>query len=519
MGLSIWRSARFGGVSGTPYNSPMAIPLALVPVRRTADLRAVEASAQAQPLMERAGLAAAEVARAMAGERGGAVLVLAGPGNNGGDALVVARWLRQWFFEPMVVLRADAAKLPPAAAAAHRAFIEAGGATVSDILAGWRGVLIVDGLFGIGLARAPSAAYASMVDRANASGLPILALDVPSGVDADTGAAAGPTIRATATATFIALKPGLLTGAGLDCCGTVSVHGLGVDAEATAPAAGHRLDWSALAAALPAVLLRHSRNVHKGTFGTLAIVGGADGMTGAPLLAGRAALHAGAGKIWVGFAASNPPAVDWGQPELMLRAADGVLGGGANALVCGPGLGSGDAAKTLVARAIAFREPLVLDADALNLIAADRALATAVAARTSPTLATPHPAEAARLLGQSTTEVQADRLVAAQALAAKFNASVVVKGAGSVLAYPDGTWDINASGNPGLATAGTGDVLAGFAGAFLAQGIDAKAALRLAVCLHGAAADACVAAGRGPLGLTAAELVPAARRLLNDAVR
>jgi hydroxyethylthiazole kinase-like uncharacterized protein yjeF len=159
--------------------------------------------------------------------------------------------------------------------------------------------------------------------------------------------------------------------------------------------------------------------------------------------------------------------------------------------------------------------PLVLDADALNAIAADPALAVAVAQRNAPTLATPHPAEAARLLGTDTAAVQADRLGAALALAAKLQAAVVVKGAGSVLAYPDATWDINASGNPGLASAGTGDVLAGFVGAFLAQGLDAKTALRLAVCVHGAAADACVREGRGPLGLTAGELVDAARKLLN----
>ena len=140
----------------------------------------------------------------------------------------------------------------------------------------------------------------------------------------------------------------------------------------------------------------------------------------------------------------------------------------------------------------------MLDADALNLIAAQRDLAAAVVARKAPTLATPHPAEAARLLGQTVPEVQRDRLAAAQAVATLLGASVVLKGAGSVLAHPDGTWDINASGNPGLASAGTGDVLAGFAGAFLAQGIDAKTALRLAVCLHGAAADACVAEGRRP---------------------
>ncbi len=494
----------------------MASPLLLAPVYRTAELRILEDAARDAPLMERAGLASAEVARAMAGERGGAVLVLAGPGNNGGDALVVARWLREWFFDVTVVFRGNAAKLPRDAAAAHRAFIDAGGATIAEIPSGWHGALIVDGLFGIGLARALSADYAALVDRANASATPVLALDVPSGLDAETGVAFRPAIRANATATFIGLKPGLLTGDGVDLCGAISVHDLGVDV-ANVTARGHRLDWSTLAAALPDVLRRRARNVHKGTFGTLAIVGGAVGMTGAPLLAGRAALHAGAGKVWVGFADAAHPRVDWGQPELMLRAADQVLGAGTDAIVCGPGLGTADAAKALLARAIAEAVPLVLDADALNLIAADPSLAAAVAARKSPTLVTPHPAEAARLLAKSTADVQADRLGAAQAIAAKLDASVVVKGAGSVLAHPDGTFDINASGNPGLSTAGTGDVLSGFVGAFLAQGIDPKTALRLAVCLHGAAADACVASGRGPLGLTAAELLPAARGLLNAA--
>ncbi|MEP7181287.1 MAG: NAD(P)H-hydrate dehydratase [Betaproteobacteria bacterium] len=490
---------------------------ALAPILRTADLRAVETAAKGAPLMERAGLAAAEVARTMAGDRGGAVLVLAGPGNNGGDAFVVARHLRVWFFDVAVVFGCDAGKLPADAAAAHQAFTRAGGTTVGDIPPGWHGTLVVDGLFGIGLARGLSADYAALVVRANALGAPILALDVPTGLDAETGAAHGDAIRAAATATFIALKPGLLTGDGVDLCGGISVHPLGIDAAALASAPGRRLDWPALAAALPDVLRRRQRNVHKGTFGTLGVVGGADGMVGAPLLSGRAAQNAGAGKVWVGFAATAHPAVDWGQPELMLRSADVVIDAGPDALVCGPGLGAGEPAVHLTSRAIAAEVPLVLDADALNVVAADPALVAAVAARTAPTLATPHPAEAARLLRMTTVAVEADRLGAALALAKRLNAAVVLKGAGSVLAYPDGTWDINASGNPGLASAGTGDVLAGFAGALLSQRLDARTALRYAVCLHGAAADACVAAGRGPLGLTAAELPPAARKLLNAA--
>lgn len=497
----------------------MSIPPSLAPVVRSADLRLVETAARAAPLMERAGLAAAEVARTLADERSGAILVLAGPGNNGGDAFVVARWLRGWFFDVCVVCLEEPAKLPPDAAAAYQAFVAAGGSTTARVPDGWQGTLIVDGLFGIGLTRAPSAKHAKLIEWANASGVPILALDVPSGLDADTGTAHAPAIRAAATATFIALKPGLLTGDGVDLCGAVSVHGLDIDGRLLDGAKGRFLTWSALAAGLPRVLRRGTRNVHKGTFGTLGIVGGAEGMVGAPLLAGRAALHSGAGRVRVGIAARPAPPLDWGQPELMLRPAEGVLDADANALVCGPGLGTDEIARSLVARAVAMAVPLVLDADALNVVARDPALAAAVAARRAPTLATPHPAEAGRLLGTTPADVQRDRLGAALTLSVKLNAALVLKGAGSVLAYPDGAWDVNGSGNAGLATAGTGDVLAGFAGAFLAQGIDAKDALRLAVCLHGAAADACVANGVGPLGLTAAELAPAARRLLNDAAR
>jgi len=494
-------------MSGTP---------ALVPVMRTADLRRVETAARGEPLMERAGLAAAEVARAMAGDRGGSIILLAGPGNNGGDAFVAARWLRQWFFEPTVVFRGDPEHLPKAAAAAYHAYIGGGGKTVREAPADTHGRLIVDGLFGIGLTRPLAPDYAALVERANATGAPILALDVPTGINADTGVAYGTAIRADATVTFIALKPGLIMGDGVDCAGTVSVHALGVECETPVPARGRRLDWPVLVDALPDVLRRRVRNVHKGTFGTLGIIGGAAGMVGAPLLAGRAALHTGAGKVWIGFATGKLPAVDWDQPELMLRPAARVLGAGADALVCGPGLGTDAAAAELVARAIAEPVPLVLDADALTLIALRPDLVAAIATRSAPTIATPHPAEAGRLLARSVADVQADRIASALEIADKLRASVVLKGAGSVLAHPDGRWDVNATGNPALASAGTGDVLAGFAGAFLAQRIDPATALRLAVCLHGAAADACVATRRGPVGLTAGELAPVARELLNS---
>ena len=485
------------------------------PIYRVSEVRALEAGAAQQPLMERAGLAAAEVARALLAGRRSHVLVLAGPGNNGGDALVVARWLRTWFFDVVVAFHADAARLSTDAAAAHRAWLAAGGTTVDA----WRDDepwgLIVDGLFGIGLTRAVAGEYAQWIERANHVRAPILALDLPSGLDADTGIAHGVTIRAAATATFIALKPGLLTADGPDHCGAISVHALDLDVQSIHPAKGERLAWPSFRGSLPRALARERKNVNKGTFGTLAVIGGGDVMVGAAILAGRAALHLGAGKVWVGLAAKRRPAVDWAQPELMLRAAASVLADRPDALIAGPGLGMGPDARGLLVRALAHEVPLALDADALNLIASDKALAAAVAARTAPTAITPHPGEAARLAGSSPAAIQADRLGAALALATTFNAATVLKGAGSVLAFPDGMWAINASGNAGLASGGTGDVLTGMLGALLAQGVPLEEALRLAVCLHGAAADALVMDGVGPLGLMASELAPAARRLVN----
>ena len=488
----------------------------LTPVYRVDEIRAIEAAHGHVPLMESAGRAAADVARAMAGDRGGRVVVLAGPGNNGGDALVVARWLRTWYFDIAVVFPGDPAGLPPDARAAHAAFVDAGGTTVSGP-ADERPALIVDGLFGIGLARPLTDDYAALVHWANDSGAPILALDVPTGLNADTGAVSTPAIRATATATFIGLKPGLLTADGPDHCGEISVHSLGI--EAAAAAQGHRLDWPPMAAALPAVLGRRTRNVNKGTFGTLGILGGTEGMGGALVLAGRAALRTGAGKVWLGFLMADPPKVDASMPELMLRHAGAVLDAHPDALVVGPGLGTSDAARSLLQRALALPIPVALDADALNLIARDAALLAATRSRSAPTLATPHPGEAARVLATDVENVQRDRMGAARELAQRLAANVVLKGAGSVLAHPDGTWDINASGGPALATAGSGDVLSGLLGALLAQGLPAKTALRYAVCLHGATADALVAQGIGPLGLTASELPDAARALLNQAGR
>jgi hydroxyethylthiazole kinase-like uncharacterized protein yjeF len=488
----------------------------LAPIYRIAELRTLEAAAAGAPLMARAGRALATLGATLAGDHGGRIVVLAGPGNNGGDGFVAALALREMFHTVEVVFRGHADKLPRDAAAAHKAWLAAGGSTITEPPAGVP-ALVIDALFGIGITRPLTKPYAQLVEWANACGAPLLAADIPTGLNADTGIAAAPAIRADATLTFLGLKPGLLTAGGPDLCGQVNVDRLGIAADPHATR-GHCLVWPAFAAALPDVLRRTARNVHKGTFGTLAVIGGAEGMLGAPLLAGRAALRLGAGKVQVGFAARHFPPVDTANVELMLHDAVAAFDG-ASALVIGPGLGRSDGAHALLMRAIATPLPAVFDADALNLISVDSKARSALASRSAATLVTPHPGEAARLLGTDTTAITRDRLGAALTLAQQLNAHVVIKGAGSVLAHPDHDWDINASGNPGLASAGTGDVLSGMLGALLAQRIDGKTALRLGVCLHGAAADALVANGNGPLGLPASEVADAARSLLNRVSR
>jgi ADP-dependent NAD(P)H-hydrate dehydratase / NAD(P)H-hydrate epimerase len=473
----------------------------LLPVLTIAQLRAIEAQHADDALMERAGEAAADLAAAMAASRRGRVAVLAGPGNNGGDAFVCARRLHERGVDVLVVCAPQSARPRDAAQALQR--LEAAGVALTQAPPNETPALIVDGLFGVGLSRAIGEPWSRWIAWANASAVPILALDVPSGLDASTGVARERAI-ATETAAFIAQTPGLLTCDGPDHCGNLSVHDLGLDVGAAAT--GVRLDWCALGRFLPAILARHTKKSHKGTYGRACIVGGSEGLVGAALLAGRAALRLGAGRVVVL------------SPELMLRRAD-ALGTDHDAWVVGPGLGGGDRARDQVEKVLALDAPLVLDADALNAIARERALFDAVAKRSSPTLATPHPAEAARLMQCTTADVQADRVAAATHLASSLRANVVLKGAGSIVARPDGTFDVNASGNPALATAGSGDVLAGILGALLAQGIDANDALRIGVCVHGAAGDLLVARGVGPLGVVASELMDAARTLVNDATR
>ena len=494
------------------------------PVFLTAEIREIEHQAAMLPkpprLMEKAGLAAAQIVRDQLHKNPNHhVLVLAGPGNNGGDAFVVARYLKEWGNAVTVVFTGDRNRVPPDAKQAIQSWFDIGGeisADIPDSDQNWDAV--IDGLFGIGLDQSRNrpieGKYREWVDTVNQMDVPIVALDIPSGLGSDDGCIYGTAICATVTVTFIGLKPGLFTNFGPEHCGTVLLRDL--DIQLASPPAPHTwlLNRKLAQSLLPPP---RSANSHKGSFGSVAILGGSTGMVGAALLAGRAALHLGAGRVYLGLLAQTAPPVDFSQPELMLHSPSELFTlNPLNCLVVGPGLGNTAAALSLLESALNSEVALVLDADALNLIAQHPHLGNKLSQRNAHNLLTPHPAEAARLLNTDTATVQNDRMNAAYQIAQQFNCYVVLKGAGSICCFPDGKRYLNTSGNPGLSTAGTGDVLAGMIGALIAQGLNPDQALLLAVYLHGAAADQLLQQNHGPLGMVASEITVAGRLLLNE---
>ena len=443
------------------------------------------------------------------------IVMLAGPGNNGGDAFEAAYHLRQRCFDVQLVFVGQTDKLPGDAAAAYQRFSDAGGSILAEIPENRRWSLIIDGLFGIGLKKKIVAPYKTLILAANTlarrDAIPLLALDCPSGLDADTGRRQEATILATHTVTFIAAKPGLLTADGPDQCGEILTETLDLEPEVVATATGRTIAPELFTNQLNP----RSRNSHKGLYGNAGILGGARSMVGAALLAARAALRLGSGRVYLGLLDPGAPTLDLLQPELMLRPPKMLLATELSVLACGPGLGRSQDARFLLEDACQLDCPLILDADALNLLATEADLHVALATRQAPTLLTPHPTEAARLLDTRVQNIQADRLAATLELATRFNAFVALKGCGTVVATPDGQWHINTNGNPGLATAGSGDVLTGLIAALIAQNWPAHQALLAAVHLHAAAADRLVACGHGPIGLTAGELIDSARSCLN----
>ena len=468
-------------------------------------------------LMQRAGKAAALSAMNLLAAPSQPVLILAGPGNNGGDAFECAVHLASAGHQISILHH-----LPKAARTADSEQAHAKARDCADIL--WLNsdtipdnnfALVIDGLYGIGLStQKMSALIQKQISSINAMSCPILALDVPSGLDADTGIIVTPVaIEASHTITFIGDKAGLHTCDGRDYAGVVEVADLAIDSSLFPPS-DMAMNHPGL---FPAVFRPRRHNSNKGSNGNVHLVGGATGMQGALILASRASLYCGAGRTLAGFV-DAAPGLDLLQPEIMCRPALQLPADPDAVLVVGPGLGNSVASFELVSRALLGSNLLVLDADALNLMAQQPALMSLCNGRDKlSTLLTPHPKEAARLLGCSAEQVQADRIGAAKKLARRYASIFILKGSGSVIAHPDGKIVINTTGNPALATGGTGDVLAGACGALIAQHRDLWQAALAATYLHGAAADDLVQQGAGPVGLSASELLVAMREQLNSA--
>ncbi len=478
-----------------PDNGPWPInhPGHSWPLHDRAATQAAELAAQDRvdaphALMARAGLAVARLALALA-PHGQRVWVAAGPGNNGGDGLVAAAHLRRAGREVAVSLLGNSAARPAdarwALLQAQQAGVEIAQRDDADAPCGADADLVIDALLGIGASRPPEGPLAACIRRINASGAPVLAVDVPSGLNADTGALWGDeAVRASATLSLLTLKPGTFTARGRDHAGANWLHTLGVTADSPTaqlhvpPARGPRL---------------HATS--KGSHGDVAVVAGAPGMTGAAWLAARAALAAGAGRVVVSLLDGGPPLVDPWRPELMARARWWLATPAElsrHTVVCG--CGGGSEVAHVLPPLLAHAARLVLDADALNALAHNTALVQQLrqrAGRGLATVLTPHPLEAGRLLDMSATQVQHDRLACATRLADRLQCTVLLKGSGSVIAAPGTLPWVNPTGNAALAGPGTGDVLAGWLAGRWAQEPD-RAAQQVAAAAaweHGRAAD------------------------------
>jgi NAD(P)H-hydrate epimerase len=466
-------------------------------------------------LMERAGAAAFRLLRAR-WPQAQRIGVVCGGGNNGGDGYVLARLARQAGLQVAVHALVDEDNLRGAAREAALALRAAGAEVTSydgQALTGFE--VLVDALLGTGLTRDVDGLCLCAIAAINAAGTPVLALDLPSGLDADSGRIRGAAVRATATLSFIGLKQGLFTADGPDCSGRVHYSSLGVPAQVfsrLAPAAT-RLSYQTLAARLRP----RPRGAHKGDYGHVLIIGGDHGMMGATLLAGRAALRSGAGLVSIATRASHAALLSPAQAELMChgvedRAALEPLLERATVIAVGPGLGRSAWARGLLGYVLDLPRPLVVDADALNLLAQDPA-------RRDDWLLTPHPGEAGRLLGIAAAQVQADRFEAAMQLQRRYGGTVVLKGAGSLVCGPNGAIGLCHEGNPGMASGGMGDLLTGVAAGLIAQGMEIMEAAQLATAAHAAAGDLAAAEGGGERGLLASDLLAPIRRLMNPPPR
>lgn len=492
----------------------MALPRHLY---RAADVRkvdelAVNSGIDGYELMCRAGQAAFDLLIAL-WPRATRLLILCGPGNNGGDGYVIARLAKDAGRSPVICAVGGEPK-DGAAARAKRDALAAGVAIAPwDVSRTQQAEVIVDALFGTGLQRALTGAPADMIRAVNDSRRVVFAIDIPSGLDADTGAVCGVAVKADATITFIGLKPGLHTGAGREQAGAVYFDSLGVPDsiyESVKPVA-RRITADSLS--LPA----RTRQAHKGDAGRILVIGGDRGMPGAVRLAGEAAYRCGAGLVTLATHPVHAPTVNVARPELIAHGVKSAAGlkpmlAAADVVVIGPGLGRQAWGKALFQAAVRSDRPMVLDADALFFLARSKL-------KRKDWILTPHPGEAARLLGVKTQAIQNDRPAAVRAIAKRHGGVCVLKGSGTLIAESGGeVIDLCDLGNPGLASGGTGDVLTGAIAALHGQGLPPRDAARLGVWLHARAADR-LAAEQGEIGLMAGDLPPAMRDELNRLVR
>lgn len=454
--------------------------------------------------------------------------VFCGTGNNGGDGFIVAALACQRGLSVTVWQVGALGRIAGDALQARR-FAEREQVDIREFDGSVpRGGVVVDALLGTGLAGDVRAPFVAAIDAINASGLPALALDIPSGLCSDTGRVLGTAVVATATVSFIGLKRGLFTGAAADHCGVIRFAGLDVPAEifGRVPADAHRLVLESTLAALAP----RPRIAHKGLYGHVLVVGGDHGMAGAAALASQAAARLGAGLVSCATRPEHVAALVARCPEVM---AHGVRGRGdlepllerATTIVIGPGLGRGAWGEQLLQCVLQFAATtairLVVDADALNILAERRLDAPSPKAQGPQTqgpqtqwVLTPHPGEAARLLECQNADIQRNRFDAVAALQRRFGGVVILKGSGSLVATATGI-GVAGYGNPGMASGGMGDVLSGVLGSLLAQGLSIEAAVQLGVCLHGAAADR-AALEDGERGLLASDLLPHLRSLVNQ---
>jgi hydroxyethylthiazole kinase-like uncharacterized protein yjeF len=484
----------------------MALPIALY---SAAQVRALDAHATGQlgipayTLMKRAGEGALRYLRTQ-WPMAYRIVVVCGAGNNGGDGYVLARFAQAAGLTVTVLSAAEPHELKGAARQAYEDFIASGVAVYPFATARLAaGEVIVDALLGTGLTGSVRPALVPIIRAINAAGRPVFALDVPSGLDADAGTVAGDAIRAEATVTFVGLKTGLFVGDGPEFAGTVFFDDLELADSVPRDLAPRltRIVETEIAQVLP----RRPRVSNKGDFGRVLIVGSGSGMPGAARLAGEACLRVGAGLVTVAVAPENVAPIAAGRPELIcLGVADAASLAEpldrADIIAVGPGLGRSSWARSALQAVLATKKPLVVDADALNLLAE-----SGHAAR-GDWILTPHPGEAGRLLNTSAAEIQRDRLGALDRLIERYEGTVVLKGAGTLVGAPGRTPGLCERGNPGMATAGTGDVLTGAIAGILAQCRDAWAAARTGVLVHAMAGDAAARSG-GERGVLASDLV------------